>query len=612
MISFSKKRFAVRAKEYIHHKYIGGVLLAAGLSMVASSCEDFLTITPTSSIVEEDFWEDKSDLESVVYACYKRLIVSDVMNKFIYWGELRGDNFELNTGFTSDNITNLMNANLLSTNSMFSWTVIYNDINYCNKVLAHGEEVVEKDESFSTGDWEPIRAEMIALRAFCHYLLVRTFGEIPYVTVEYNNDGQDLELAQSTQIEVLDSIILDLESIKDVAMTDYGTTVDNKGRITRKAVYAMLADVYLWRASYKAGNSSIESLDGSSAEDDYQSCIECCEWVIDDLIADYEEDMSTSGQSLGTSESLDLSDLFISNIESTSVLRTTTTGAYDNIFGSGNSRESIFELQIDGTYNTNDCFDGLFYDVSAGTAEELVCANGTFGGIDDNPNTESPTYVFTCTDYRRWETILYTSSDQTTFPLAKYTCTSIEQSLSQTVMNDDGATVTNTIPSYNASNWIVYRLSDVVLMKAEAMSQLYSDEENLYKAFWLVREVFKRSNPYAYESRATSTDSLDFDVFNSQEGMEALVMAERQREFVGEGKRWFDLVRYAQRHGGTAEMLEMLTRKYGDTSSAIEAKLASLESLFSPIYTDELKYNSLLHQNSVWNDSESTSKTDDL
>ena len=601
--------------KHIIHKSTASLLLAALLMVGFNSCEDFLTITPTSSIVEEDFWEDKSDLESVVYACYKRLIASDVMNKFIYWGELRGDNFELNTGFTSDNITNVMNANLLSTNSMFSWTVIYNDINYCNKVLAHGEEVVEKDESFSTGDWEPIKAEMITLRAFCHFLLVRTFGEVPYVTQEYNNDSQDFEIAQSTQIEVLDSIILDLESIKSTAMNDYGNTVDNKGRVTKKAVYALLADVYLWRASYKAGDPSVESLDGSSAEDDYQSCIDCCEYVIDELIADYEDDMGSSGQSLGSTESLELSDLFISNVESTSALRTTTTGAYDNIFGSGNSRESIFELQIDGTYNTNDCFDGLFYDVSASTAEELVCANGTHGGVDDNPNSEVPTYVFTSTDYRRWETSMWTASDQTTFPLAKYTCTSISQEGSSTGMDDNTSTslsVTNSIPSYNACNWIVYRLSDVVLMKAEAMSQLYSDEDNLYKAFWLVREVFKRSNPYAYENKPASTDSLDFEVFSSQDGIEYLVMAERQREFVGEGKRWFDLVRYAQRHGGTEDMLEMLTRKYGDTSSAIEAKLASLESLFSPIYTDELKNNSLLHQNSVWNSTESTSKTDDL
>lgn len=605
--------------KHISHNTFWGLLIAAMLGMGLTACEDFLTITPTSSIVEEDFWEDKSDLESVVYACYKRLIASDVMNKFIYWGELRSDNFELNTGFTSDNITNVMNANLLPTNSMFSWTVIYNDINYCNKVLAHGEEIVEKDESFSQGDWEPIKAEMVTLRAFCHFLLVRTFGEVPYVTFDYNNDSQDFEIAQSTQIEVLDSIILDLESVKDIAMNDYGNTVDTKGRITKKAVYTMLADVYLWRASYKAGNPDIESSDGSTAEDDYKSCIACCEYVIDELLADYEEDMNSSGQSLGTTESLDLSDLFISNIESTSALRTSTTGAYDNIFGSGNSRESIFELQIDGTYNTNACFDGLFYDVSAGTSEELICADALFAGVDANPNALQPTYVFTSTDYRRWETCLYTStssSAQTTFPLAKYTCTSISQLIgTSSIMNDNTSSslsVTNAIPSYNACNWIVYRLSDVVLMKAEAMSQIYSDEENLYQAFWLVREVFKRANPYAYESRPDATDSLNFEVFNSQEGMEALVMAERQREFVGEGKRWFDLVRYAQRHGGTAEMLDLLTRKSSDTKDAIKAKLATLESLFSPIYTDEMKNNSLLHQNSVWNTNESTSKTDDL
>ena len=37
--------------------------VAAGLGL--ASCEDFLTITPKDKIVEEDFWEDKNDLENV-------------------------------------------------------------------------------------------------------------------------------------------------------------------------------------------------------------------------------------------------------------------------------------------------------------------------------------------------------------------------------------------------------------------------------------------------------------------------------------------------------------------------------------------------------------------
>ena len=94
--------------------------------------------------------------------------------------------------------------------------------------------------------------------------------------------------------------------------------------------------------------------------------------------------------------------------------------------------------------------------------------------------------------------------------------------------------------------------------------------------------------------------------------MTQLVMNERQREFVGEGKRWFDLVRYAQRNGSTVEMLKYLTRKYTDNQRAIEAKLASMKSLFSPIYTNEIKNNPLLKQNEVWGTTESTSRTDNI
>ena len=240
-----------------HIKHIAlCAFLAAGAGLGLSSCDDFLTITPSSSIVEEDFWQDRNDLNGAVFACYKRLVDSDLLTKYIYWGELRSDNVERSsTTNATGALAQVMNANLLPTYDMFNWAAMYNAINYCNKVLAHGPEVIANDESFSESDWTPIHAEIIALRAMCHFYLVRTFGEVPYITIDYNNDSQELRAPQSTQLEVLDNIIADLESVKDQAMVDYGNTVDNKGRITRKAVYALLADVYLWRASYKAGNN---------------------------------------------------------------------------------------------------------------------------------------------------------------------------------------------------------------------------------------------------------------------------------------------------------------------------------------------------------------------
>ena len=65
----------------------------AGTGMLAG-CEDFLTITPTDAIVEEEFWQDKNDLTNAVYGCYKRLASDDITTKMVQWGEMRSDNFE--------------------------------------------------------------------------------------------------------------------------------------------------------------------------------------------------------------------------------------------------------------------------------------------------------------------------------------------------------------------------------------------------------------------------------------------------------------------------------------------------------------------------------------
>lgn len=605
----------------IYKSFLAGAFLTAG-ALTFSGCEDYLTITPTDRIVEEEFWEDKNDLQDALTACYLRMIQDDMMKKYILWGEVRSDNLELTTGVTSTNITNMMNANLMSTNSIFTWTCFYNLINYCNKILTHGPEIVENDESFSNGDWLPMRAEAITLRAFAHYYLVRSFGEVPYVTIEYNNDSQDFLLPQSTQLEVLNNIISDLESVKDEAMVNYGNTVDNKGRVTRKTVYTILADVYLWRASYLEGNSEAAGQSSTTAEADYAKCVEYCDYVINTMTDDYIESLNKSGYVLGgvTSDDIKLEDLFVQNVASSSKISMAISGqtAYNSVFGSGNSRESIFELQYDGSVNTNSMELEYFWNAKDSKAGTFECASALVSAVETNPSAAVPASIFTKTDYRRWETARYVGADQNEYPLAKYNYSRITQyNGTQTSGMRDNTQSTFTMEgtlqgTNNSANWIVYRLSDVVLMKAEAMTQLSDDEETLKGAFALVRETFKRSNPYAYQNATSATDSLNFDNYSTRESMTQLILNERQREFIGEGKRWYDLVRYAQREGSTVNMLKFLSRKYTDNQNAIKAKLASLKSLFSPIYTDELKNNSLLHQNDVWGTTESTSRTDQM
>jgi len=630
--------------------------LVAGMGL--TSCDDFLTITPTSSIVEEEFWQDKNDLENAVGGCYKSFAGEDVIKKIIYWGEMRGDNFERSSGVSSTGqIANIMNANLLPTYDIFNWTSLYNVINNCNKVLDHGKDVIKNDESFSRGDWEPIQAEMITLRALCHFTLVRTFGEIPYVTKDYNNDSQELRQPQVTQLAVLDSIISDLESIKGVAMTEYGNKSYNKGRITKKAVLALLADVYLWRASYKAGhchpfiNREIPSYNklytdgkavleddnrpyGTTALEDYEKCVECCDQIIS--IANEEKLKYIKDHRLnvgGVALKMTLEDLLEQNVVTATssdvttllyIYNSSSEDAYEKIFDDGNSDESIFEIQYDGVTYKNTGMTGRYWDFVNNKGGELTAATPLFETVTENPNALIPTSVFSKRDYRRWTTVRFTSTGQTSFDLIKYIANSVTLSSSgvtgaSMAMLKDNSTVSSATYSLrsdnnNDANWIVYRMSEIYLMKAEALSQISGDEDNLKTAFSYVREVFKRSNPYAYSSanNLINSDTLKFDVFKTQEGIESLVMAERQREFVCEGKRWFDLVRYAQRKGSTEKMLNILTRKYSSGANAVRAKLADMQSLFCPVYDSELKNNTWLYQNGSWKTTESSGRTDNL
>lgn len=624
-------------------------LFAVGAGMALSSCEDFLTITPTDRIVEEEFWQDKRDLQNAVMACYWRMSNSDLLSKYIYWGEERSDNFKSSSQTESTPEANIMNANLLPTYGQFNWTPMYNAINYCNKVLAHGEDVVANDESFSENEWKPVRAEAITLRALCHFYLVRTFGEIPYITEDFNNDSQELRTPQSTQLTVLNNIINDLESIKDEAMLDYGNNADNKGRVTRKMVYTLLADVYLWRASYKAGGnqpfkkvtlsssyagplseaelSSRYEDYGTSAEDDYRRCVECCDAVIDLAIQEKQANIKHNGASLSSTTNVTIADLLVSNGSNGNI----TGDAYNQIFGSGNSEESILEFQIDGTSSTNSMITSLFLNISGETKP------GTFTGskimlslttADSGPNDPDIETPFTLTDYRYWATFRKQKVGTLERDIVKYVASSISQ------RDKNGNYLTNNAPAEKDeddiritqdwrssskvnANWIVYRLSEVYLMKAEAMSQLYSDVDKMREAFSYVREVFKRSNPTAYDTNSpkpykNGADTLNFvTTFYSKENLEKLVMTERQREFIGEGKRWYDLVRFALRRGHSDEMLNILTRKY-DSPKAVTTKLADMQTLFSPIYNSEIKNNNQLYQNGVWFVNETSSRTDDL
>lgn len=582
--------------------------LLAVMSLAMTSCNDWLTVHPQTQIVEENFWEDKNDLEGVRYGVYKNM--ASQVDKMIIWGDLRSDIYKLNTMLSSqqgsrDDYRNIIQANIDTTWSYYDWSGMYTTIGYCNKVLQHGEEVLEKDKQFTSAEWRQMRAEMVTMRALSYFYLVRAFKSIPYTTKVVNSDSDVEYFPQLPVLDVMDSLITDVESIAGQARNRFIKKEETKGMITNTAIYALLSDMYLWRASILQGRGETDK-----AIADYQACIRNSELSIDKLIEQFEEEkrsgfmsmegfMSWSNAPLFNGRAVEF--MYKNDIDEANRGHV-KINAYEEIFGKKNCYESIFELQ----YNKNDGRANEYVNGMWGTGDATTLVSTFSGGVTndirywfsgwqeiDGKNNSADFYV---TKWNKVEPIFKSNIGTNTAVIA---------------MKPD-------VESYN--NWIIYRLSDVLLQNAEAracLAALNIDKaENNDMCKRLMRMVNRRWWLDIVNGGEVESDlniSKDYDLDHSQTDMLKVVMDTRKIEFVGEGKRWYDLVRFAERLSASDEDEVGMREMYNTYMSVLMGyetarnRCENLWGLYSPIYYMECKAyraaGAVINQNPVWNKS---------
>ena len=205
-------------------------------------------------------------------------------------------------------------------------------------------------------------------------------------------------------------------------------------------------------------------------------------------------------------------------------------------------------------------------------------------------------------DTRSYENIFRRSATQ--FVVAKYASQDASVNITSNPYTVSGQNSRWTQDRCHA-NWVIYRLTDVMLMKAEALilqintdeNGNMSDEDNLRlrTAFTLVDAVNRRS--YGYSQ---TTSPLTYSKYSSKSAMLNLIYDERNRELMFEGKRWYDLVRRSMREGNTNYLVSQAGRKYTNNKTAAESKLSKLDAIFWPYHEDELKVNKNLTQNPAY------------
>ncbi|MCF3109698.1 RagB/SusD family nutrient uptake outer membrane protein [Niabella sp. CC-SYL272] len=463
------------------------------ITAASTSCKKFLDTDSPSNFTQEYIYANSNEAVKGVYSIYA------LFNQDAFTSRL-SDSFIPNTdvevggvGSAPDNSRRdiwSMEATDANGDIRTVWENAYNAINRANIAV----EGIEQSPRATQADMKQLLGEAKALRALWYYWLINYWGDVPF-KLKPTRGGDTLYLSRTDRGVILSTLIQDLISVepgmKPAADVEYGVE-----RVNREFVQGLIARLALCRGGY---------------------------WLYPDMIMRRKEDYKDYYQI-----ARDYAHKAIYDWGRT--LNPSFAAVFDN------QSKWIVDSKTDVLYEV--AFQPGFGDVGWNIGMAVDAGDHNYGsGSTYKPLAPSYAYSFDTLDARLAKTVAFIKYDKT---------------LTQAPISITGLGIGNwsrllmPTPSGPTSakgtgiNWPIMRLSDVMLMYAEAENELNNGPTGA--AIEMLKTVRKRAFNSAYW-----TEKVDAYVAGVATGKDAFfnaIVNERAWELGGECIRHYDLIRW--------------------------------------------------------------------
>lgn len=243
-------------------QYIKNIVLLFSIPFILG-CSDFLDVDiPDDQLDEGKIFEDKKMATSAVLGIYTKL-----RNNGFFDGSTAGigvlmacysDELEVTTAqtveyrFFYENSLTPYNARVKSI-----WEQSYQQIFATNSIIegVNGSKKLEKE------DKDQLLGEALAIRAFVHFYLCQTYGNVPYVTsTDYNFNKT---IGKQPVNVVLKNVLDDLLQAENLLTDNYPSK--DRVRFNKVAVQALIARVYLYQENWFLAKKYAETVINNSS-----------------------------------------------------------------------------------------------------------------------------------------------------------------------------------------------------------------------------------------------------------------------------------------------------------------------------------------------------------
>ena len=392
------------------------IILVWCVGLVLTSCRDeFLTITPETSLSSATFFTREADFQQAVNGAYVplRTIVND---RAWLLGEMHSDNtyYARNPLFgATEQQEDIADFAIPTANGVTSNVHVLNQYRQDYQIIARTNQILSAiDEiEFDAESKNNLKGQAHFLRAYAYFELVQYFGQVPLHLTPVSV-RQEAALPLASEEELYAQIIADAREAINLLPPK---SQQEDGRATSGAARTLLANVYIVQKKW------------AEAENLLTEVVSSGEYA---LMPEYAE-------------------------------------AFSNSTGNKNTMESVFEVQfLEGSAGMNGNFLYQFMPRPI-TPEELVTITGTanpqpLNGEGNNIPTPDIIAAYEEGDKRKEASIAFitlsgSERDNQVYPyINKYART-------------------HALHNNHGTNWPVYRYSEVLLFLAEAMAEQGKD-----------------------------------------------------------------------------------------------------------------------------------------
>jgi hypothetical protein len=513
------------------------IIALSTFSILFSACNKKLDINSTRQSDEANSWKTIDDARSGLMGIYG-LFRAAVADNNAHWllGELRsGDFTSLKRPDLKAIIEGRLNASYPVIENITNWRRFYAAINACNLFIERSGEAMA-DTRYTEINHKIDVAQARVIRAFIYYYIVRIWGDVPLLTKSYDN-GSFKEFPRSSKEDVLGFAVREIEEAAPLLPYVYGggdpllpgllyhtkTKDDWRNMLINKvSAYAILAHITALQGNYyaTAGYTDFVMQNYNRISINYLS--------VSDLTGKTGifNELATD---LNSDQNQFISFNFIKGLGESSV-----SGHIEQL----TLAYPLVSKQLPDIYITNDTLAAMF-PVSNG--QDLRFGTDTSSVDQGTPTLYRNAYI---TGYGE------------------------EIPIFSKIKSINGGIAGESQFNVYTSAILFTRLEEITLLRAEALAVLGHESD----AVSLLNNIRSRRGVKAFDPAIPGADLIK-EIFE-----------ERRRELVGEGWRWYDLVRY---------------NKIKKNDPAFN-NLINTGGIYWPIAKEVLNNNSKITQNPYW------------